>query len=461
MGGVIVGLLVATVPAVAHAEPAVLYVPNEDVQLRPTGVGECRFGGATHSGVGCAHVDAETAVPAYADAVPLAAELSAALDTYDVHVTNVRPPVYLPYVMLLPSDEAADENPGHTCTSGSIYCGARRRNDILFTYGSTENCLVSEPIHAALHAFGRVSGLEGVDNAGDVMGYVPNYGSPVSFLDACSDRVNQLGTNDEGEVIPLPLECTSIDHVGCADGQQNSHAELLERYGPRVVDVDPPVIESLSPEEGVIVYDDELVLEVVLSDADPVLGGRWTLSSPAIMSSQFPEGMLSYCTNEACDFGWDDGQGSKPTDSDWSLVLQGLPAGEYELTFEVSDFHGNVADIVVRTFEVSNDAPPPGKGEDEDSGDGDGGDTTGGPGPSSTTGPADETGVPPGDDGATTEPLPPVGEGTDSGGDGGAADEDGVVDRGCSCRSNSPQGGMPWLLGFTVMALIRRRRAAR
>lgn len=447
----------------AHAEPAVLYVPQGDVLLQPIGVGECSFGGDAHSGFGCADVDAETAVPAYPDAAALTGELMLALDTYDVHVTDVRPPEYLPYVMLLPSDEAADETPSHTCTTGPIHCGARRRNDILFTYGSTQSCLASDPVHAALYAFGRVSGLEGVANAGEVMGYVPDYGNPVTaFLDACSDRVNQIGMNDEGAEISLPLECPSIDHVGCGGDQQNSHAELLERYGPRVVDDEAPVFAFVLPADGETIFGDEVVLDVEVTDADPVLGMRWTLQSPAIVSDSFPEGMLSYCTNEACDFGWADGGGSKPTDSDWSLVLNGLPPGDYQLTLQASDFHGNVTDLVVHDFIVSNGEPPAGEsgGEDEDSGDGDGGDTTGsdpGPGPA-TTGPSDDgdDGLPPGPGGDSTTQQPPM----DGSGGTGAADNDGVVDRGCSCRQRGPRGGVPWWLGLGVLALARRRRAS-
>ncbi len=225
----------APTTASAEDEPAILYIPTEAVTLLPTGVAPC--GSDVNSALGCGGASEETEEPAFAGADALTMALDGALEAYDVMVTNTRPPEYVSYVMMLPSEDAADMSTSFTCTFGGINCGARNRNDIISTSGTTMNCLDPEIVHAAIFAFGRTSGLEGVAAPDDWMNYLmgmgsdagPDYATPPmgGFTDECHDRVQPQGFNDRMMQVDLPLECTSGDHFAC-DGPggeqgQNSH----------------------------------------------------------------------------------------------------------------------------------------------------------------------------------------------------------------------------------------------
>ena len=458
--GVVLGGALASSTAAA-ADPAVLYVPDIDIALSPTGVGECSgVGGQDHSALGCTGIDAAMVVPPYPGSAALVASLEGALAPYDVLVTQLRPPAYLPYTMLLPSDEPNLDSESFTCTAGGTNCEARKRNDIVFTFGSTQQCPVSDPLHAALFAFGRASGLEGVSQAGGVMSYLPDYTMPASsYLATCSPRVQPFGLDGMGEVVELPFACTSLDHVGCPSGEQAGEVELLDRYGARVVDMDPPQFSNITPADGeYFLPGEEVVLDVDVADADPVIGLRWTVVSPAIVDFGYPDG-LSMCTNDVCDVGFDDANPLKATDSDWSLFLAGLPEGDYEVTLEASDFHGNVATAVVSTFHISTDPPPPPPppGTTSEPGGTFGDETV--DGESLTDGGVTIT-TSPGTSAGTTAGSGPPGVGDDSTGGEPEADEgSGLVDPGCVCSSRGRGGdGLPWLLVAGGLMLRRRRR---
>lgn len=438
-----VGLLASG--AAAAAEPAILYLPDQPVVLTPTGVPPC--GSEIHSALGCGGVDEVTEIQPFGEVHALAEAMREVLAPYDVLVTHVRPPEYVPYVMLMPSYEPRPESESPTCAYAGINCAARQRNDLAFTSGSTLNCFDPEITHASLYAFGRVSGLEGVANPADVMNYVPDYATaPLGFVDACSDRVPQLGF--EG---PRPgqevFECTSDDHSPCPTGengevQQNGHQDLLLFYGPRTEDFDPPAFANIQPADGTVLplYGD-LVLDVDIEDADPVVAVRWTLASAVLEDAGIEGGMLSICTNDVCDANWDDATPLKATGSDWSFTLTGLPPGEYTITLEAADFHGNVASAVILAVTVDDDTNEP---------------TTGPPGPS--------------DDGVLTTGAGAEGEGGeldggaftsgDDAGSSGSSSDGLLLDRpGCGCRAISgSRGALPLLFGVVVLGAMRRRR---
>lgn len=434
--------LAVLAPTLASAEPGILYIPTDPVTLRPLSMSPC--GSQVNSALGCGGASAETEEDPYADAAGLTTAISDALIDYDVLVTNTRPPEYISYTMLLASDEAADMNTGFTCTYGGISCSARQRARIISTSGSTMNCMDPEITHAVLYQFGRISGLEGVDNPMDVMNYVPDYTmAPVGYLDECSDRVQQNGFDDQGAPVLLPLECTSVDHFVCPNGAngspgQNSHQDLLAAYGDRTDDADAPVLENIVPEDGaVIMAGEDVTMDVDVTDADPAVGLRWTISSPALEAAGVEGGMFSQCTNDVCDANWEDATPLKATDSDWSFTLAGLPPGEYTITLEASDYHGNVAEMVTSIVTIE------GAGSDT------GGADTG----------ADETGTVDPTNGSNFT------SGADSGDDDGSGSTAGTDDGGggCSCTSGEDaSGGGPsavlMLLGFAGLGAMRRRR---
>ncbi len=425
-------VFLAASTASAEPYPAVLYIPDEEITLNPIGVAPCSgFGSQTHSAFGCVSgIDGPTAKPPFeGDLEALTTGIRDALADFDVHVTHERPPEYLPYFMLMPSTTPNEESTGWTCTSAASNCGARQRNDLAFTNGGTMNCSDPDPLHAALMAFGYLSGLEGVANVNDPMNYPPDYTMPVTgYADECADRVPPL--NDM--MMETPLQCTNADHTGCTS-QQNSVADLLAVYGPRMEDNEPPTFSNIVPEDGAVIQSaDGLTMDVDISDSDPIVGVRWTVSSPALEGA-VPGGVLSKCTNLVCDSEWASPY-FNPTDGDWSFVLTGLPAGEYTITLEAADFHGNVAETV--TINVTIEGGSGGDGGVDDTGGDDG--STGDDGDGFTS--AD------GDDGSG---------GSDSGTT--AASEDG--DGGCGCTQAPGRGGAAlMLLGLVGLGLGRRRR---
>jgi MYXO-CTERM domain-containing protein len=427
--------LAVLAPTVATAEPAILYIPTDPVTLYPLNMAPC--GATFNSALGCGGVDEESEIPPFAGAGDLTGSVSDALAVYDVLVTNTRPPEYISYIMLLANDEPSKMGQSYTCTSISANCSARPRNDMGFISGTTMNCMDPEITHAAVYAFGRASGLEGIDNPEDWMNYVPDYTvAPMGFQDVCSDRIQQNGFNDQGDPVVLPLECTSADHAKCpddanGDAQQNSHQDLLLFYGERTEDTEAPVLANIVPEDGaVLMQGDSLVVDVDITDADPVVGVRWVVSSPALEKA-VPGGALSQCTNGVCDSNWPDALPLKPTDSDWAFTLAGLPEGEYTITLEAADYHGNVAEMVTYTVMIGEEASDTGTDE---------------------TG-SNDTGNPPLDSG---NPLD-SGDSGDSGGSEGGANDD-SSGGGCSCRTSpTPGGAVLMLLGLMGLGTLRRR----
>lgn len=454
-----VGGLVGSWASWAGAEPGVLYVPTEDVVLTPVSTPGCTS--EVSSATGCTTgIDAMEVMPPYANAAALRDALAVALAPYDVHLATERPPEYLAYTMLLASDVADPDSTSATCSSGGIACGARKRNGIVRVFGPTPNCPVLDVPLASIYAFGRISGLEGVTDPLDAMRYIPDFTTQSGmFVDGCSARVQQIAFDDMGVGTPLPLECTSVDHHGCDPADQSSHADLLEYYGPRVVDEAPPVLSNLQPGDGAWIPEgDDMVLDVDIADADPVVGGRWTVVSPVFEDFGYEGGVITFCTNDACDFGWDDASPLKATDSDWSLEFTSLPAGIYEITFEASDFHGNLTAPAVMVAQIGGDPPPTtgtGTGPELDTGALDTGslDTSGGGG--FTTGPPPPPPPPPpGSDDAE------VGPGEDSGSSDPEVDGDGLVPHGCVCTASGAggRGGAWWLVIAVVLGLRRRWR---
>ena len=445
-----VGLCVVPSVAVAAPYPAVLYVPTEDVDLEPSGNpgGPCEDVSLSdyHSVFGCVpNLDAAETFAIDTDAANIVDAIEAELDAYDVFVTTEPPPAYLPANAVLLGADAQLESNSWSCSAAVIACGSRRRNGIGFAYPETANCVAADLSQVGLYAFGRLTGLEGKTNAGDHMLYPGDFsGTPRNWVDQCDPISNQL--NDEG--VPLPNECLNSDHESCDADEANSHADLLDYYGARVTDTDPPELTNGSPTDGQNFPGDpaDVTLGVEIADADPIVGVQFTIESP-VFEPVFG-GPLTVCTNNHCDIDLLENDPFKPTDSEWAVELTGLPAGEYTVTIEASDYHGNVADPIVATFTVGGPSETTGTTGTE---------TTGGPEPSTTTG--DNIPPPPITSGSPTPDPPddPLPEDDDSGdATGGGSDDGGIVDRtGCGCRTAGPTPVLLlFLLGFMRLKTV-------
>lgn len=445
--------------------PGILYVPSEPVMLYPgvAGTPECVGAGgstaAVHSGLGCTvSIEEPTEFPAYGDAVNLTENLTSSLADFDVTVTNTRPPKYLPFTMLVAGDEVSATSLSNTCAPSGIDCSTLTRKRIGFTIGGSMNCMDPDPLHAALYAFGRMSGLEGTVEPTDAMFYPPDFTMPVAaYADMCVDIALQILFDKKGNPMPAgDEECAATDaHNECMQPDdaglprvQNSYQHMLLAYGaaPAEPDTEAPTIEITAPADGeVFMADDTGVAEVmfdatVADNADTWVGAQWTLTSQALLDAGLDSDTIEVCTNQACAVEFTDAPAhALAIDGNFSFG-GGFPAGEYTLSFEAADMHGNVADAVSVTFTIEGAPSADGTAGDETAGGGDASATAGDAGDDSsvfTTG-ADGDG----------------GDGTGGGSTAGEEDDTG----GCACNTGPGRGGIVALMfGLLGLGLSRRR----
>ena len=449
-------LAALSLPATADAEPAILYIPTEEISLSPSGMDACAGVSMSdyNAGLGCVPgLSSAGGQTPYANAAAITTALETALTDFDVMVTNERPVDYLPYYILLVSDMENTESLSWTCTGSQINCAARNRNSIAFVNGGTMNCSDPDDVHASLYAFGNMAGLEAkvppmmgdpdpMDYRPDAPDAGPDYSNAATtYQDRCDDRAMPLG-GEEGMTPQMP-PCTSADHVMCDNGQANSYQDLLDVFGMRTMDMDAPVITVAAPMEGATIPEGgDIEVQFSVEDADPIVGVRVVVASPALEEAGVEGGQITACTNNQCDFDYLNGNPLRPSNEPFNdFTLSGpLPGGDYTVTFEASDYHGNVAEM--QTVNVTVEGGPVGgtdsNGSDtSDSASSDSGSDSNGSG---ITG------------GGSTG-----GEDTDDGssGDTAGGDED---DGGCSCSTdNAPGFGGASLLLFGLLGLRRRR----
>ncbi|MCR9164085.1 MAG: MYXO-CTERM sorting domain-containing protein [Nannocystaceae bacterium] len=451
--------------AAAETKPAVVWIPTAPVDVVPSGAFEtqCSNTGMGGSAVaaGCIpSIDEPMTLTPHPSAQAIADGVAAAFGAYDLRVVTEPPPDYLPTFAVFTSGDAAPEGSSYTCSRASANCSARDRDRASFTNTSTMSCTDPDLVTTAVFVVGRMSGLEGTVGAPENwMNYPPDFAATqTQFVDACTEIANQLGGRDG--MTPLPLECTTLDHVGCEPGMQNSHADLLETLGPAAGDDEPPVIEVITPEDGAVIEPGGSIdVAYTLQEASNFAGTRLTISSPALLQLPGLEvDRFTFCTSDLCDVNWLDNQPFRTADSEWtSGELPGLPEGEYLVEIEASDYYGNEAEMVVLSITIGEGEPDPTGGTSGTGGDGG---TSGGGHTSTGAGTASEDGgAPPNTTAASTngDPDPSGGEssGEGSSASGGA---DGLADRGCGCTS-TPGEGDPFALMLGLLAAgLRRRR---
>jgi MYXO-CTERM domain-containing protein len=447
-------LAALSLPAVANAEPAILYIPTEEVLLTPSGMDVCTGVSMSdyNSGLGCVPgLDAAGGQSPYGMAAAITTAMETALTDFDVMVTNTRPVDYIPFYTLLVSDMTNDESMGWTCTGTQINCESRNRNSIGFVNGGTMNCSNPDDVHAALYAFGNMAGLEakvppsmGMPDP-DPMDYVsdggPDYTNPATaYQDRCDDRAMPLGGEDG--MTPQMPPCVSSDHAMCeTSGQANSYQDLLQYFGARTMDTTAPTFTIDSPAMGdVIAEDGALDISVTVTDDDPIVGVKIIVTSPAL-EGVFDPPQISACTNNQCDVDFLDGNPFRAGDEPFVVPsIEGLPGGEYTITVEAADYHGNAAEMQTVTVTIEGD---PAGGTDSGGSDSDTGDSDSDSGGSGITGGGGSTG----------------GEDTDDGSGSDTASGDSSDDSGCGCNTSNPSGGAAmFLLGLLGLGLTRRRR---
>lgn len=449
-------LATLTTSSVAYADtkPAIVWVPTASIELTPSGMVDsiCQKMQMSGSAVaaGCVSgLDEPITREVSADAMAIASELRTAFEAYDISIVADPPPAYVPVFALLTSDAESEESGSYTCGSQVANCSGLSRDGTFSTNAGTLRCTDPDDVQAAIYAVGRLAGLEGKEDATDAMHYPPDYTMPVyTFTDECGPISAQL--RGEDKMTAIPLECTSLDHVGCDSGEQNSHADLLENLGPNAADSDAPVIAISSPADGDVIAEGGAInVAATVEEASNFAAVRITIASPALEGLEEANifgGEISFCTTDICDVNFLDGEPFKTADSAWGTGdITGLPGGEYTITLEGSDYYGNEADPVVVTITLEGGPIDPSGGDTESGGDTD---PTGDPTDPTS---ASDTATTFASDGGSSS-----GDGdTDGGGDSGGADDDGG---GCSVGGSGGAGGsIAMMLGLLGLGLLRRR----
>ena len=445
------------------AAPAVLYIPTEAVDLVPVAMCEIPQMNDDNPALGCTDLvlDPATFEPV-ANIDDIVTGVTDALAPYNVIVTTTRPPVYVPYQMLIPQDSEDPKSTSQSCTIAAADCDGIDRADIGFTSGGTANCMDPDPVMAALIAFGRMSGLEGKDNPMDVMGFPPDFAMPVTeFVDACDVIVTP---EDPDTMMPTPLLCPSSQHeengMCTMDDEQNSHQELLAVYGA----ADPAILtDSAAPEIGEVTgapaqdamlpAGTKLMLSVPVTDDSGYAMVRIAVESTAL-ESEFgaPGGIVDKCFGGSCGvrvggdatpqaIEFDPGMNMAYPDPSAPFSMNelgggALPGGAYTITVEASDLAGNEATPFTVSFMVEGGGDETGTDPDTSGGD-------------DNTDADDDDADDDDDDGDSS--------GDDDDDDSNATGDDGG-DEGCSCTTGPTGGNAAFLLfGIAGLAMSRRR----
>lgn len=439
--------------ASATPKPAIVYIPVGDVDLTPSGTLDTHCQKVSMSAdvaaAGCVGGLAEAGTrPAHGDAQATADAVTAALAAYDITVVTEAPPSYVPVYAVLTSPDMSEESTSHTCGGAALTCASRGRDSVAFTNTGTMNCADPDLVQSALYTIGRLAGLEGKEDAMDVMAYPPNYMMPVTdFVDACGAIAPFLG-GDAGDM-PLPLECTSADHEGdCESGEQNSHADMNAYFGAAIDDTTAPEIGIQGLEDGDVLPDGSAINATAKIEEDSdYVAVRITIASPALDGVDgIVGGELSFCTSDICDVNFLDNDPFKTADSEWTTGdINGLPGGEYTITLEASDYAGNEAETVSINITLEGGPVDPSGGSDTDG-------ETDGTASATASATASETNA----SGFVTDGDESSGGDTD--GSGSGAVEDGDGGGGCSVGTSGGAGGsFALMLGLLGLGFVRRR----
>ncbi len=312
-----------------------------------------------------------------------------------------RPPGHLPYAMVMMGG-----TPGLLGLPGGVLgvscspdCGDAWWRDLTFAFTASPNVgnddaeeLGTIALHEAAHAFG----LGHIDGNTNVM--FPFVTANSTWADSCTPYNTATGG----------VNCQFVHDEFCGDQalMQDTNAELLAYFGTNSVDMEPPVVEILSPEDGVeLEVGASVMVEASVSDNHEGFG--WKLVLP-----------------EA-------GQEAIAYEGETQWPLGNLPEGVYTIRVEAIDHERNEAFDEV-TIYVGVEAPVAS-------------DSTGSQPPGGTAG--DSTG-----DSLT-------GDGSEESGTN--AIDDTAGDEGCGCRTSRGSGpaSIPWMVMLLGLGALRRRRA--
>lgn len=335
---------------------------------------------------------------------------------YNVLVTDERPDTGS-YVMNM----VGPTNPFNQTTLGVALLDCEDRltpNNVTFAFHSADDGFGASVTATTIgqevaHSFG----LEHVAEPGDIMNPI-NAGGDARFLDECISIEPSVIEGDPNGVL-----CERQHIEQCGSGlEQNSHAELIELFGPSAPDLISPSVQIVAPNDGAKFTSLASFTIDVEADDDSSLAEVRLLQAGEVIQTDASE-----------PYGWQ---------------VNRAPDGEYVFTVEAEDLAGNIT--VSNTVTVQVGTPGPTGGDSGDSA------TTGMGNDEGETG---DDGFDAGGDEAQNEgkgaALPPgYGEGVAE----FDVNEDG---NGCAVHAVGPEGrAAAWLLPL-CFGLRRRRRSHR
>jgi len=400
-----------------EASPGVVYVAMDGVTLFP----QCGNGDSANAARDCTPlVNAETTFAPFGGGQAAAEyeQLRQYYSDFDLVMTSSRPPHWLPYTMTVIGGSANQVGLAGACGVANVACDGLKRNHVSLNFPESCGGMAETAGQETAHNWG----LEHTDNPTDLL-YPFNNGGLKTFVDECMDISHATGNG--------LTQCGYIHEIYCEAGageQQNSFAEMMGVFGPKVEDGNAPEILEVTPASGsVFSPTDSITVSASIAEDSRMLGVKWTWMEGR------PDDVESYtrCTNNTCDQDYNTGPSFIAEDVPWDFVVLNMPpTGTYSFQVEALDAYGNY-DMEVVTFEVTADGQPGGET---------GADESGGPG------------------GETGDELPGgTGEDTATGGAEGNLDGDGDGGASSGCRVVGPRWSWSALLGVLVLGLRRRR----
>ncbi|MEZ4452068.1 MAG: MYXO-CTERM sorting domain-containing protein [Nannocystaceae bacterium] len=230
---------------------------------------------------------------------------------FGIRIVTKRPPDEDEYTMILYGALGDQEFAG---IAPYIDCGDLWPSDTAFANAySTSNTGSTVILQEAAHTWG----LEHVDAPFDNMHPFKTGGSQ-SFTDECQKIVSNTDLDSYGGA------CNAVHQRFCERGYQNSWQELRYLFGPPVPDTSPPTLTITNPEDGA-----EFALPVTI----PLTG--------VIDDDLDPQAYTITVLKDGAKVFEDEGLSL-------ALLMNDPPAGEYDLTVQVTDEAGNLGTSRVR-----------------------------------------------------------------------------------------------------------------
>ena len=246
---------------------------------------------------------------------------------FGIRVTGTRPESGN-YTMVVYGGTEAEYGALGSAPSGD--CDDEVPNQIAFAHLDGEtNAWVNGGATTSLHEAGHTWGLDHIDFEGAIM-FPSGDNSPTYFRDLCDQVV------DDTDLNPGDAACPHLNLEHCGDANfQNATARLTRLFGPPYVDMEPPVVELLEPEDGQY-FQAPATFDVVFDTRDDLHPQAYSV------------------------WAWlgDDprpADASKRVDPGFSVTK--LPIGTWDFHVVVADEAGNETRVDF-TIEVGEDPPP-------------------------------------------------------------------------------------------------------